>query len=322
MTDTTVVADAIYEVSESDARTIYPVVGRLWSGRTEFQAVEIADSPTYGRILFLDGELQSASADEAVYHEALVHPVMTAAAAQLGSVSGGAGAAGGLRVLVVGGGEGATVREVLRWTCVSHVDWVDIDGELVALCEEHLGWAPGVRSDRRVHFYAEDVRNLLLRGERDTYDVVILDLPDPDGETGYLYSAEFWADVRHVLREEGGRLVTHCGPVRPFGNVGEGFQRIWASEAGAAVAGFYHIGIPSFQGEWGFWMMATGSERDRPFDFARSGTSLSVLRAIAPVELVVSWFDFTWLTRCAAPDRLWGQAVHAAVVGNASATGT
>jgi spermidine synthase len=319
MTDTT---DAIYEVSESDARTIYPVARRLWSGRTEVQAVEIADSPTYGRLLFLDGELQSASADEAVYHEALVHPAMTAASARVGSVSGGAGASRGLRVLVVGGGEGATVREVLRWSCVERVDWVDIDGELVALCEEHLGWAPGVRGDPRVHFYAEDVMVAVPRlGE--TYDVVILDLPDPDGETGALYSAEFWAMIREHLRSDGGRLVTHCGPVRPFGNVGEGFQRVWASaQAGdieAAVGGFYHIGIPSFQGEWGFWMMVTGAERDRPFEFVRSGTSLSVLRAIAPVEAVASWFDFTWLTRCAAPDRLWSQAVTAAV-GRATST--
>jgi spermidine synthase len=304
MTDM-VATNAIYEMSESDARTIYPVTRRLWSGQTEWQAVEIAESPTYGRILFLDGELQSASADEAVYHEALVHPAMTAVAAAGGRA---------LRVLVVGGGEGATVREVLRWSCVERVDWVDIDGQLVALCEEHLGWAPGVRADRRVHFYPEDVRNLLLRGERGSYDVVILDLPDPDGETGYLYSAEFWADVRHVLREEGGRLVTHCGPVRPFGSVGEGFQRIWASEAGAVVSGFYHIGIPSFQGEWGFWMMVTGAERDRPFEFVRSG----VLRAIAPVEAAATWFDFTWLSRCAAPDRLWGRAVTVAVGGAAT----
>lgn len=320
MTDTTpVMGDAIYEMSESDARTIYPVVRRMWSGRTAFQAVEIADSPTYGRMLFLDGELQSASADEVVYHEALVHPAMTAAAVRLGSVSGGAGAAAaGLRVLVVGGGEGATVREVLRWSCVERVDWVDIDGELMMLCEEHLGWAPGVRADRRVRFFAEDVMVAVPRlGE--TYDVVILDLPDPDGETGALYSPEFWAMIREHLRSDGGRLVTHCGPVRPFGNVGEGFQRVWgAAQAGdieAAVGGFYHIGIPSFQGEWGFWMMVTGTDRDRPFDFARSGTSLSVLRAIAPVEASASWFDFTWLTRCAAPDRLWSRAVMSAVGG-------
>jgi spermidine synthase len=311
MTDMT---DAIYELSESDARTIYPVVGRVWSGRTAFQAVEIADSPTYGRLLFLDGELQSAAADEKVYHEALVHPAMTAAAAR---PNGGAGA-GGLRVLVVGGGEGATVREVLRWSCVERVDWVDIDGELVALCEEHLRWAPGVRGDPRVRFFAEDVMVAVPRlGE--TYDVVILDLPDPDGETGALYSAEFWAMIREHLRSDGGRLVTHCGPVRPFGSVGEGFQRVWsAAQAGdieAAVSGFYHIGIPSFQGEWGFWMMATGAERGRPFEFVRSGPSLTVLRAIAPVEASASWFDFTWLSRCAAPDRLWSQAVTAAVSG-------
>jgi spermidine synthase len=193
---------------------------------------------------------------------------------------------------------------------------VDIDGELVALCEEHLGWAPGVREDSRVRFYAEDVATVLPRLESGSFDLVILDLPDPDGETGYLYSPDFWAAVRGMLRDDG-RIVTHCGPVRPFGNVGEGFQRIWAAaQAGdieAVASGFYHIGIPSFQGEWGFWMMATGAERDRPFGFAATGVSLSVLRAIAPVEGSARWYDFTWLTRCAQPDRLWGGAVQFAL---------
>jgi spermidine synthase len=302
MTDTTAAADAIYEMSESDARTIYPVVRRVWSGRTTWQAVEIAESPTYGRLLFLDGELQSASADEVVYHEALVHPVMA------GAVVTAAGRA--LRILVVGGGEGATVREVLRWSDVERVDWVDIDGELVALCEEHLGWAPGVRADPRVRFFAEDVRAVLPRAGRGEYDVVILDLPDPDGETGYLYSPDFWHDIQRVLRDEGGRLVTHCGPVRPFGSVGEGFQRIWGAGV-ASVGGFYHIGIPSFQGEWGFWMMVTGREWSRPFSFVHASTS--ILGTLAPITETARWFDFVWLTRCASPDRLWSQAVQAAV---------
>jgi spermidine synthase len=301
MTDT---EDAIYEISESDARTIYPVTRRVWSGRTAWQAVEIVESPTYGRMLFLDGELQSASADEVVYHEALVHPAMAGAAVTLEG--------GPKRVLVVGGGEGATVREVLRWSQVERVDWVDVDGELVTICEEHLGWAPGVRTDPRVRFFAEDVRAVLPRMDRDGYDVIILDLPDPDGETGYLYSDDFWGDIQRVLRPVRGRIVTHCGPVRPFGNVGEGFQRIW--KAGVApVGGFYHIGIPSFQGEWGFWLMVAGTEWNRPFGFVMVPTS--ILGVVAPVADSTRWFDYAWLTRCAAPDRLWGRAVHEAVVG-------
>jgi len=241
----------IIEHSESDAQTTYTVRKPLvWAGSTAYQEVVIADSPAYGRMLFLDGELQSAAADERIYHECLVHPVMAA-------FTQGGGAAGA-RVLVVGGGEGATVREVLRWAPAA-VDWVDIDGELVELCESLLSWTAGVRRDRRVRFFAEDIRTALPRlcsegGEG--YDVIVLDLPDPDGETDWLYSAEFWAAMRGALRH-GGRLVTHCGPVRPWGDIGGGFQRLMT--AGPFTAdGFYHVGIPSFQGEWGFLAWGDG----------------------------------------------------------------
>ena len=225
--------DYITEESESDARTSYPVTRRIWEGATATcDSVIIADSPVFGRMLFLDGELQSASADEHIYHETLVHPIMAAAGA-------------GARVLVVGGGEGATVREVLKWK-PSVVDWVDIDGELVTLCEEHLRWAPRIRSEPTVRFHAVDIRNALPILK--TYDAIILDLPDPDGDTGYLYSEQFWNDMRAHLAPDG-RIVTHCGPVRPYGNIGEGFQRLSVQ---FGIAGFYSQMIPSFQSEWGF----------------------------------------------------------------------
>ena len=241
------------EISESDARTTY-MVRPVWKGRTAFQDVAIADSPVYGRMLFLDGELQSASSDEHIYHETLVHPAIATIAADTPYSR-----RRGARVLVVGGGEGATVREVLRWTNdVRSVVWVDIDTELVELCDKHLGWAPGVtgatREDRRVTFYGEDIQKTWAREDLGRFDVIILDLPDPDGDTGYLYSTEFWDDVVAHL-DVGGVVVTHCGPVRPIGNVGEGFQRVLAAFKGRGGGGrFYHIGIPSFQGDWGFYM--------------------------------------------------------------------
>ena len=227
--------DYITEESESDTRTSYPITRRVWQGATATcESVIIADSPVFGRMLFLDGELQSASADEHIYHETLVHPIMAASSQ-------------GPRVLVVGGGEGATVREVLKWN-PSDVDWVDIDGELVALCEEHLRWAPDIRTADGVTYYAEDIRTVLPRLR--LYDAIILDLPDPDGDTGYLYSDAFWSDIR-VHLADGGRIVTHCGPVRPCGNVGEGFQRLRPQ---FGTSGFYSQMIPSFQSDWGFML--------------------------------------------------------------------
>lgn len=228
------------EVSESDTLTSYPLSSIVWTGKTAYSEVVIADSPTYGRMLFLDDEVQSAAADEAIYHESLVHPIM-------------ASLQGSKRVLVVGGGEGATVREVLKWSSVSVV-WVDIDGQLVDLCREHLGWAPNVYNDPRVQFMAADIKDVL--GSIGLFDVVILDLPDPDGD-GYLYSVQFWKDIQSVLKVDG-RIVSHAGPVRPFGNIGAGLQQIWKNTSLAGieswVSGFYQITIPSFQGSWGFWI--------------------------------------------------------------------
>ena len=248
-------ASWIEEVSESDCRTSYAVSSVIARVDTAICPVIIADSEVYGRMLFLDGELQSAQNDEHIYHETLVHPVM-AGLARSGPE--------GLRVLVVGGGEGATVREVVKWT-PERVDWIDIDGELVNLCEEHLGWAPGIRTHQAVHYQAADIQVALP--SLGVYDAIILDLPDPDGDTGYLYSEEFWTAIRTHLAP-GGRLVTHCGPVRPFGSIGGGFQRVRAVAAiSFDVRGFYSQSIPSFQGEWGFWMWA--GEGVDPFAFAR-----------------------------------------------------
>lgn len=276
--------ERITEVSESDACTSYPITRRVWEGRTRFQEVLIADSPTYERMLFLDGELQSASADEQIYHSSLVHPVM-------GRVADPKEA----RVLVVGGGEGATVREVLRWN-PAVVDWVDIDGELVEICERYLGWADGVRHHPRVRYMAADVRDWFggaARGGGGPYDVIILDLPDPDGDTGYLYSPEFWGDVRRFLKHDG-LFVTHVGPVRPFGGLGEGARRVLETTRDAGLeltrSGFYHIGIPSFQGEWGFWMGGGGEG------------GIDTLASILPGEIVADAAQHvTWMR----PSTIW-----------------
>lgn len=273
------------EVSESDACTSYHVTP-VWSGETATCQVMIADSPVYGRMLFLDGELQSAAADERIYHESLVHPAMAVASMRKKDR---------LQVLVIGGGEGATVREVLRWN-PTRVDWVDIDGELVTLCREHLGWAPDVYADPRVHYWPEDIEKAwaYLYGE---YDVIILDLPDPDGDTGYLYSSVFWQNVR-LHRSPGAVVVTHVGPVRPYGSLGEGAQRIAKEFRGLHEGGFYQTTIPSFQGSWGFWLYA--GDGVNPFDILRPTLSM-------PFEL--EFVDEPQMQQWASPSVGWRREV-------------
>jgi spermidine synthase len=282
--------ETIAEISESDACTSYRAVP-VWAGKTAMCDVKIAESPVYGHMLFLDGELQSASADEHIYHESLVHPAMAIVHARDPEHP--------MRVLVVGGGEGATVREVLRWK-PAHVDWVDIDGELVNLCREHLRWAPDVYTDTRVQYWPEDIQAAWAHLGR--YDVVILDLPDPDGDTGYLYSRNFWRDVCEHLAQ-GGVVVTHVGPVRPYGGVGEGVKRVANEFDGLDCDGFYQTTIPSFQGAWGFWLYA-GDGVDPFHSIRHTGTALPLHLRFIDTKQLRQWMNPTMAWRCALMNAL------------------
>lgn len=243
----------------SDTLSVYSLDRCFWAGNSEYCEIVIAQSPVFGKCLFLDKEMQSSESDEAIYHEHLVHPVLSAMAGQADK-----------RVLIVGGGEGATAREVLKWgvESVSEVVWVDIDGGLVDLCRRHLGYAEdSVYNDPRLKFYAADIR-AYLASDCGAFDVIILDLPDPDVEELQenpdnpglytLYGLTFFETLRGRLAK-GGAISTHCGPVSPgLPNTEKRAGLTWIRSMGLEFgfgAGYpYHCFIPSFQSEWGFWM--------------------------------------------------------------------
>jgi spermidine synthase len=246
----------------ADTHSVYALESCLWAGRTPYcEEVVIAKSPTYGTMLFLEKEIQSSSSDEAIYHEHLVHPVMAATHAHT-------------RVLIVGGGEGATAREVLKYSSVLAVDWVDIDAPLVDLCRRHLGYASdAVYNDPRLQYIAADIRTFLAKTEH-MYSVIILDLPDPDLEEVHaadaLYSVAFFRLLKQHLAP-GGAIVSHAGPVAP-GDARQHRPALqWIRDAAHAAdlpadgekTYAYHTCLPSFQGEWGFWMTCAPAEAPR-----------------------------------------------------------
>jgi spermidine synthase len=242
------------EASSADTITLYPIDQCYWAGRSPFQEIVIAQSPVYGKVLFLDREIQSAESDEAIYHEHLVHPVLNASR----NIS-------QKRVLVIGGGEGATVREILKWDSnnVASVSWVDLDGGLVELCRRHLSWADdSVYNNNRLQFYPENIWLWFRNHPNEQFDVIIIDLPDPDVISNRspllsagagnsfppLYSREFFACIQNHLSERG-VVATHTGPIAPTRLAGlRHIQHIMGNGTP------YHTVIPSFQGEWGFWM--------------------------------------------------------------------
>jgi spermidine synthase len=231
----------------SEIVSLYPVNRVLWAKKTQYAEAILAECPGLGKTLFLDNEIQSAERDEHIYHECLVHPVMASTNNRK-------------KVLIAGGGEGATVREVLKWPDVEKVMWIDIDKEVVNACKEHLGWLSDQdRKDERVIYKAMDIRDFLQVNE-EQYNVVLLDLPDPDirlslRDPANLQNIAFWRGVRKSLALDG-LFATHVGPTRlpdepsPFEWMMEG-----AKEAGIPVnPGKYHAVIPSFQNDWSFMM--------------------------------------------------------------------
>ncbi len=167
--------------------------------RTQFQEVVIAEFEDFGRALVLDNLVQSTELDEHIYHESLVHiALMTHPLPK--------------KVLVVGGGEGATIREVLKYSCVERVVMVDIDGELVEYAKKHLEFMhKGAFNDPRVEVVIMDGREY-VDGCRETFDVAVMDLTDPYGPpiARELYTAEFYSNVSKLLSEEG-VMVTQAG---------------------------------------------------------------------------------------------------------------
>jgi spermidine synthase len=217
----------------------------IYTKTTPYQRIVV----TRGRAgfqLFLNGNLQFSSVDEARYHEALVHPALLARAAAR-------------RVLVLGGGDGLALREVLRWPDVAEVTLVDLDPDMTRLSDRFPPLAALNRhafADARVHVVNADAM-VWLEAPTPPYDVAIVDFPDPNNfALGKLYTTRFYRLLRQHLADDAAVAVQSTSPL---------FARasFWCIVRTIEAAGFavrpYQIAVPSF-GVWGFTLA-----RPRPF---------------------------------------------------------
>ncbi len=235
--------DALYED---------PVVYAETSGYQEIVLTEsapIVAGPTDTR-LFLNGDLQFSSIDEYRYHEALVHPVLA------GSRE---------RVLVLGGGDGLALREVLRYPDVREVVEVELDPAVLRLAEEDprlVELNGDALRDPRVRVVPADAF-AWLREAQEQFDAIIVDMPDPDStSTAKLYSEEFYTLTRRVLAP-GGRMVVQAGS--PYFAPRTYDCIVGTIRAAGYGATPYHVYVPSF-GDWGFALAQEGSAPELRLD--------------------------------------------------------
>ena len=168
----------------------------LYEDRSEFQHIVIFENALFGRVLTLDGVVQTTEKDEFCYHEMIVHVPMVAHGAAK-------------RVLIIGGGDGGTLREVLKHP-VEKATMVELDDSVVKLCREHMpSLSDGAFDDPRAELIFADGIDYARRTE-DRFDVVIVDSTDPIGPGEVLFTEAFYADCARMLTERG-ILITQSG---------------------------------------------------------------------------------------------------------------
>ncbi|MCF5710136.1 polyamine aminopropyltransferase [Pseudomonas syringae] len=200
--------------------------------RTDHQHLVIFQNPRMGRVMALDGVIQTTEADEFIYHEMLTHvPILAHGAAR--------------RVLIIGGGDGGMLREVAKHTTVEHITMVEIDSQVVEMCKEFLPThSNGAFEDSRLNLVIDDGMRFVATTQ-EKFDVIISDSTDPIGPGEVLFSENFYQACHRCLNE-GGILVTQNGT--PFMQL-NGVQTTAGRMNGLfADWHFYQAAIPTYIG--------------------------------------------------------------------------
>ncbi len=162
---------------------------QLFSARSDFQQIDILDTYEFGRALTLDGCLMVTEKDEFIYHDMIVHVPM---ATNLNI----------RKVLVIGAGDGGTIRELTRYQEIEQIDMVEIDEMVVEACRRYIPQTACKLNDPRVHIYFEDGLKFVRRKENE-YDLILVDSTDPFGPGEGLFTKEFYGNCYHALKQDG-----------------------------------------------------------------------------------------------------------------------
>lgn len=234
------------EVHEESVRFGLKTKRTLFMGESPFQTVSVIETEAFGRGLLLDDLWMIVEGhDDWVYHEMLVHPALTTAP-QIE------------RVLIIGGGDGGTAREVLRYPGVQHVDMVEIDGLVVETAQQFLPMGQGAWDDPRLTVRIEDGIAFVANAPAGYYDVVLVDGSDPVGPAEGLFNESFFENCKRVLKP-GGVLATQSESPRLQRPVHVALVQLLAKVFGAAHPYYGTISIyPG--GAWSWTWAAKADE--------------------------------------------------------------
>jgi len=169
----------------------------LFSGKTPFQKIEIFENENFGRVLFLDGLVQTTEKDEFFYHEMLVHPALLSHPEPK-------------KILIIGGGDGGALKEVLRYP-VDEVWLVEIDAQVIEASKEFFPWLGSALQDKRAKLVIGD-GNDFIRETGEKFDVILIDSSDPVGPATVLHQKSFYESIKKSLKPKG-VVAAQAGPL-------------------------------------------------------------------------------------------------------------
>jgi spermidine synthase len=217
----------------------------LYTEQTEYQHLSIVDTVEFGKALVLDGIIQCTEKDDFIYHEMIVHPALMVHPNPK-------------KILVIGGGDGGSVREVVKHSSVMQVDLAEIDDKVIWASRKYLPKISNALNHEKTRIFIEDGLQFVKK-KNNYYDIVIVDSSDPVGQAVGLYSREFYKDIYSALKMDGIMIAQTESPI---------FNDLLLSEVYKSIAGLYPItkvyltAVASYIG--GFWSFTIGSKEYDP----------------------------------------------------------
>ncbi len=222
----------------------------LYSAQTEFQRIDVFESKEFGRFFTLDGLMMVTEKDEFIYHDMIVHiPMATNPSIK--------------KVLVIGAGDGGTVRELTRYSTIDQIDMVEIDKAVVDVCLEYIPQTACKLNDKRVNLFFEDGLKF-VRDKENEYDLIIVDSTDPFGPGEGLFTREFYGNCFKALKSDGILVNQHESPY--YDNYATSMKRAHKRiEEFFPICRVYQAHIPTYPS--GHWLFGFASKTYDPLKF-------------------------------------------------------
>ncbi len=212
----------------------------VYSAQSPFQQIDVLETEEFGRMLLLDGLVMTTERDEFIYHEMLVHPPM--------HIHGNA-----RNVLVVGGGDGGAVRELLRYPCIEHVTLCEIDKEVVETAKRFFPTLSYKLEDPKVEIVYQD-GSTLLKKSKNCFDLIVIDSTDPIGAAKTLFTREFYSACKKALVNKGIVCAQSESPIYHIEIIKDMISNIKAAQFDSVRP--YTAPIPTYPGGFWSWMVA------------------------------------------------------------------